>query len=53
MAERLIAYKKKISEVWLEKQNKENVFSKSDSESESDGEPPKKEMILTKINKSI
>ena len=55
MAERLIAYKKKISEVWLEKQNKENVFSKSDSENEteSDGEPPKKEMILTKINKSI
>jgi DNA topoisomerase-1 len=52
MAERIIAYKKKISEVWLEKkQNKENIIAPSDSESESDGEPVKKEMVLTKINK--
>ncbi len=45
MAERLIAYKKKISEVWLEKQNNKqvvDVFIDSDNESESDGEPPKK-----------
>jgi len=52
MAERIIAYKKKISEVWLEKkQPKENIIAPSDSESESDGEPVKKEMVLTKINK--
>ena len=50
MAERIIAYKKKISEVWLEKkQPKENIIAPSDSE--SDGEPVKKEMVLTKINK--
>ena len=48
MAERLIAYKKKISEEWLEKQNNDK---NDESENESDGEPPKKEMILTKINK--
>ena len=52
MAERIIAYKKKISEVWLEKkQPKENIIAPSDGESESDGEPVKKEMVLTKINK--
>ena len=50
MAERLIAYKKKISEEWLEKQNNDKN-DESENESESDGEPPKKEMILTKINK--
>ena len=52
MAERLIAYKKKISEEWLEKQNNDKN-DESENETESDGEPPKKEMILTKINKSI
>ncbi len=51
MAERLIAYKKKISEEWLEKQNNDKN-DESENESESDGEPPKKEMILTKINKN-
>ena len=50
MAERLIAYKKKISEEWLEKQNNDKN-DESENETESDGEPPKKEMILTKINK--
>jgi topoisomerase IA-like protein len=52
MAKRIIAYKNKISEQWLEK--KENIKNKSESEDEDDdddGEPPKKEMILTKINK--
>ena len=57
MAERLISFKKKLSEEWLEKQykNKEDTFAKSDSEneSESDGEPPKKEIILTKKKISI
>ena len=49
MAERYIAYKKKISEEW--NNNKENVFVKSDGdESESDGEPVIKEMVLTKKN---
>ncbi len=51
MARRIIAYKNKISEQWLEK--KENIQNKSESvdEDEDDGEPPKKEMFLTKINK--
>ena len=51
MARRIIAYKNKISEQWLEK--KENIQNKSESEDEDedDGEPPKKEMVLTKINK--
>ena len=51
MAERLIAYKKKISEEWLEKQssNKENEFTQSDSE--SDKEPLKVDITLSKINK--
>ena len=50
MAERYITYKKKISEEW--NNNKENVFVKSDGdcESESDGEPVIKEMVLTKKN---
>jgi topoisomerase IA-like protein len=49
IAERYIAYKKKISEEW--NNNKENVFVKSDGdESESDGEPVIKEMVLTKKN---
>ena len=65
MAKRIIAYKNKISEQWLEK--KENIQNKSESEDEDEddgelpgghlvggkpsNEPPKKEMILTKINK--
>jgi hypothetical protein len=49
MAKRIIAYKNKISEQWLEK--KENIQNKSESEDEDDDEPPKKEMVLTKINK--
>ena len=55
IAERYIAYKKKISEEWDKKQNnnKENVFVKSDGdcESESYGEPVIKEMVLTKTIK--
>ena len=46
MAERLIEYKKKISEQWLEKAD-----TIKNDESEDDDEPPKKEMLLTKINK--
>jgi hypothetical protein len=51
MAKRIIAYKQKISEQWLEK--KENIQNKDESEDEDedDGEPPKKEMVLTKTNK--
>ena len=41
MAERLIAYKKKISEEWLEKQNN-NKNDESENETESDKEPIKK-----------
>ena len=43
--------KKKISEEWMEKQNngKETIFAQSDSE--SDKEPIKKDITLTKINK--
>ncbi len=48
MATRLIEYKKKISELWLEK--KENIKNDSEDDDASDT-PPKKEMILTKINK--
>ena len=55
MAERLIQYKKKISEQWLEKvatvKNESEKESENESDSESEGEPPKKEMVLTKINK--
>jgi hypothetical protein len=42
MAERLIAFKKKISEEWLKKQNhdNENVFANSDSENESESDGP-------------
>ena len=50
MAERLIAYKKKISEEWLEKQNN-NKNDESENETESDNEPIKKDITLTKINK--
>jgi hypothetical protein len=50
MAKRIIAYKQKNSEQWLEK--KENIKNKDESEDEDededDGEPPKKEMVLTK-----
>ena len=49
MAKRIIAYKQKISEQWLEK--KENIKNKSESEDEDEDEsdtPPKKEMVLTK-----
>ncbi len=49
MAKRIIAYKQKISEQWLEK--KEDIKNKSESEVEDDNEsdtPPKKEMLLTK-----
>ena len=50
MAKRIIAYKQKISEQWLEK--KENIKNRSESEDEDD-EPPKKEMVLTKNKKEI
>ena len=50
MAERLIAYKKRISEVWLEKQNN-NKNDESENETESDKEPLKVDITLTKINK--
>ena len=40
MAKRIIAYKNKISEQWLEK--KENIQNKSESEDDDDDEPPKK-----------
>ena len=43
MAERLIAYKKKISEEWLEKQNN-NKNDESENETESDDEPIKKDI---------
>jgi hypothetical protein len=39
---------KKISKVWLEKQNNKqvvDVYIESNNESKSDGEPPKKEML--------
>ena len=49
MAKRIIAYKNKISEQWLEK--KENIQNKSESQDDDNDEPPKKEMVLTKINK--
>ena len=54
MAKRIIAYKNKTSEQWLEK--KENIKNKSDSEDEDDDDnesdtPPKKEMVLTKNKK--
>ena len=51
MAERLIEYKKKISEQWLEKADTIKNGTEKDDESEDDDEPPKKEMLLTKINK--
>ena len=42
IAESLIAFKKKISEEWLEKQNndQDNVFANSDSENESESDGP-------------
>ncbi len=51
MAKRIIAYKRKISEQWLEK--KENSQNKDESEDgeDDDGEPPKREMVSTKTNK--
>ena len=51
MAKRIIGYKQKISEQWLEK--KENIKNKDESEDEDedDGEPVKKEMVLTKNKK--
>ena len=49
MAKRIIAYKQKISEQWLEKKNKEDK-NESEDEDESDT-PPKKEMVLTKNKK--
>ena len=51
MAKRIIAYKQKISEQWLEKKNKEDK-NESEDEDESDT-PPKKEMVLTKNKKEI
>jgi len=51
MAQRIIAYKQKISEQWLEKNVKPQNKDESEDEDEDDGEPPKKEMVLTKTNK--
>jgi topoisomerase IA-like protein len=51
MAQRIIAYKQKISEQWLEKNVKPQNKDESEDEDDDDGEPPKKEMVLTKINK--
>ena len=50
MAIRLIEYKNKISEQWLEKNEKIQNKDESEDEDEEDGEP-KKEMVLTKTNK--
>ena len=50
MAQRIIAYKQKISEQWLEKNEKIQNKDESEDEDEDDGEPPKKEMVLTKTN---
>ena len=36
MAKRLIAYKQKISEEWLEKKNKDNKNDESDDETSED-----------------
>jgi topoisomerase IA-like protein len=51
MAQRIIAYKQKISEQWLEKNEKIQNKDESEDEDDDDGEPPKKEMVLTKTNK--
>ena len=51
MTIRLIEYKKKISEQWLEKQENPKNKDESEDEDEEDGESPKKEMVFTKINK--
>jgi topoisomerase IA-like protein len=51
MAQRIIAYKQKISEQWLEKNVKPQNKDESEDEDDDDGEPPKKEMVLTKTNK--
>jgi hypothetical protein len=45
MAKRLIAYKQKISEQWLEKQNNE---SKNESDDESSEDP-----VVKKLTKNI
>ncbi len=55
-AERIISFKQKISKEWPEKQsNKQvvDVFIDSDNESESDGKPIIKDMVLTKANKKL
>ncbi len=49
MAKRIIAFKQKILEQWLEKNDK--IQNKDESEDEDDSEPPKKEMVFTKTNK--
>ena len=46
MAKRLIAYKKKISEEWLEKKNKENKNDQSDNETSE-------EPVVKKLTKFI
>ena len=46
MAKRLIAYKEKISEEWLEKKNKENKNAESDDETSEDP-------IYEKLTKNI
>ena len=46
MAKRLIAYKQKISEEWLEKKNKENKNDQSDNETSEDP-------IYKKLTKNI
>ena len=51
MAKRIIAYKQKISQQWLEQKENTQNKDESEDEDEDDGEPPKKEMVLTKTNK--
>jgi topoisomerase IA-like protein len=46
MAKRLIAYKQKISEEWLEKKNKENKNDQSDNETSE-------ELVVKRLTKFI
>jgi hypothetical protein len=52
MAKRIIAYKQKISEQWLEKNEKiQNKDESEESTKDEDKHEPKKEMVLTKNKK--